>query len=404
MIGSKRLLNIATYSFFVLAYIEDTLPFGQVFTFITLALMLIAAFKQKGNTITFPMSGFLLYIAVMLIFCAISALWAEDPSLTSTPTRGLLMKLIFFSIVLACHFRLTQTDTFLKTIMYGGYTVVIYAMIRYGWSTIMYVLSNDLRLSTATLMNGNSLGMCAAYSIVINIYYMLYKRLQISDLLIVPSIIIIAASGSRKSIIIVIMGTILLLLIRSYNKERLIKNLFKGFLGIVAAVVLIYGLSKLSIFSNIVNRFNALTVVSRTYRGIQATDIREVYNMIGWDLFKSHPILGIGIYNASLYISQFFGHPHLHNNFIELLACGGIVGFIIHYSFYFYLFVSFFKLRKQRTNEYDICIVLLVIRFIMGYGYIQFFDTSTYFYLMIFYLFVKNAPGFRQVISEENEA
>ena len=388
MIVKNSALAFSTYLFFVMCYIEDTVPYGQILTFFTLAMMLVITLQSK-RTIKIPVSGYIVYILVMLLFCLCSTLWAQSPSRTTTVVRGLLMTLIIMTVVYACNYQKTSLEDYLKIVMYGGYTVVIYSLLRYGWSTVMNALTNDLRLSNSALMNSNTLGMCAAYAVVVNIYYILYRKIKISDLLMIPSLVIIAASGSRKSIIIIVAGFLMLVLLKNYKKENFAKNLGKGILGVAAAVLVIYGLSKLPIFSNVISRLTALSNVSRNYRGIIASDIRGVYNIIGLDLFKSHPILGIGIHNASLYISQYYGHPHLHNNFIELLACGGIVGFLVHYSFYFFLFYSFWKFRKKRNSEYDIFLVLLVIRFVMGYGHIQYFQVTNYFYLMVFYLFVK---------------
>ena len=404
MIEKNKSLTFSTYLFFVMCYIEETMPYGQSLTFITLAMMLVITFWNR-RSIKIPVSGYIIYILVMLLFCLSSTLWAQSPDRTFTVVRGLLMTLIIMTIVFTCNHQSTRIEDYLKIVMYGGYTVVIYSLLRYGASTVMDALKNDIRLTNSALMNSNKLGMCAAYAIVINIYYILYRKIKITDILMIPSLVIIAASGSRKSILIIIAGLLMLVIMKSYKKEKFTKNLGKGIVGVALSILLIYGLLQLPIFSNVVARVTALSTRSRNYRGIVASDIRSVYNYIGWNLFKSHPIIGIGIHNASLYISQYYGHPHLHNNFIELLACGGIVGFLIHYSFYIFLFYSFWKYRKKRNSEYDIFLVLLLIRFVMGYGHIQYFQIENYFYLMIFYLFVKKLQTNDEIVSDgENVA
>ena len=99
-IDNRKVLFFSTYLFFVFAYIEETIPFGQFVTFASLALMILASNKITSHSFKIPVSGFLIYIAAMLLFCIASTIWAEDPSRTMTPIRGLFMKLLFFIIIL----------------------------------------------------------------------------------------------------------------------------------------------------------------------------------------------------------------------------------------------------------------------------------------------------------------
>ena len=381
-------LIVATYMFFLLTYIEDTIPYGQIFTFSALALMILSCYGsgKKGFYLQLK-SGFLGYMVIFFVFCILSTLWAEDASRTLVIVRGMLMVLIEMTIVYSCHYERTSVDSFLKLIMYGGYIVVFYAVLRYGWSNIISAFSEDIRISNE-LLNANTLGMCAAYSMVINFYYILYERPRLLDLLMVPSLVIIAASGSRKSIVIVVSGMLALVFLKNLQNKNFATNMLKGFIGLILVVGIFFLLSRLPIFEILRSRMNGLwSIVTGTAVKGTSGYIRMVYNETGIELFKQHPILGIGLHNASRYIGQYYGHVHFHNNFIELLACGGIVGFLVHYSIYFCLFVFFWKTRKNRTKEYDICLILLAIRFVMGYGHIQYYQILTYFYLMVFYLF-----------------
>lgn len=388
MINNKLILRISTYLFFVFTYIEDTLPYGQVLTFVSLALMLFTVIYGHSLKLILPKSCFFTYMLSMLLYCWLSMLWAESPSLTTIAVRGILMSSIKVYIVYVCCYHQLSTNDFLKIMMYGGYTVVIYSIMRYGWNMIMDVLAEDVRLANSALMNTNTLGMCAAYSIVINFYYVVNEKIRISDLLSLPTAIIIAASGSRKAILIVVAGVLLITILKNFNGKNIVANSIKCLLGCAFVVIVLFVLLQLPIFSNIMSRLSLLSTRQKNYNGIIASDIRQVYNIIGWNLFREHPFVGIGIHNASLYISMYYGHPHLHNNFIELLACGGIVGFLIHYSFYIYLFMQFWHMRKFRDEVFDICITLLLVRFVMGYGYIQYYSTMTYFNLMVFYMFI----------------
>ena len=112
----------------------------------------------------------------------------------------------------------------------------------------------------------------------------------------------------------------------------------------------------------------------------------------------SHPILGVGIGNARYYCSM--GYTYLHNNYVELLACGGIVGFIIYYMPYMYLISQFYKNRAY-LNEYSIMILFILSGVIMmDYGSVSYYSKSTYFFLMVCFLHLNNLKDY--VLKQKN--
>ena len=136
-------------------------------------------------------------------------------------------------------------------------------------------------------------------------------------------------------------------------------------------------------------------------RATNSAWLRFEYIKLGWKLFKMHPILGIGIGNASIYTMMFYGNAHyLHNNYMEMLACGGLVGFFLHYWIFFHLLRVYIKKIKHHDKEFDICFVLLVLKLIMDMGAVSYYAKPTYFYL---FLFVMGAYGFRAVSTQKWE-
>ena len=96
----------------------------------------------------------------------------------------------------------------------------------------------------------------------------------------------------------------------------------------------------------------------------------------------------------------FYGNAHyLHNNYMEMLACGGIVGFLIHYWIYVYLLRVYIKNFKHHEKEFNICFVLLIFKLIMDIGAVSYYSKTTYFYLLLFIMGVtkiKEISGNRQ--------
>ena len=111
---------------------------------------------------------------------------------------------------------------------------------------------------------------------------------------------------------------------------------------------------------------------------------RASLNELGMKLFSENPILGIGMDCSRIPAKNLTGREYyLHNNFIELLADGGVIGFILFYSIYALLFYRMIKLRKYRDAEYDISLILMLIHVVLGYAYVSYYNRETYFYLLV---------------------
>ena len=171
------------------------------------------------------------------------------------------------------------------------------------------------------------------------------------------------------------------------HDRQVLRRVAKLFGGLLLIGVIGFILLQTQIFSGIRSRMEGFQeILLGTASRRTAGYARMVYVQMGLNLFKEHPVFGIGINNAYLYIGHLWGHVHMHNTMIELLACGGILGFIAYYWAYIYLLVQYWKYRKKSDVEYNICFLLLCIRFVMSYGYIEYFSAITYFYFLIFWL------------------
>ena len=388
-VTSRQILIAMTYIFFVMCYIEDTIPAGKVLTLLSLGGMFAAYVTIYGFRFENPLRMYLLYILVFLCYCALSMLWAETPGLTFGIVRRMIFLFIMFSCVYVCHCRDTAVEDFLKIIMYGGYAVVIYYILRYGWGTILRVLSSSERISNQFL-NANTLGMCAAYAIVINIYYILYQGIRLTDILMLPAFVMLAASGSRKALVIVIVGAFGVFMLKSIRNDRISNILFKIGAVCIAFVAALIALSRMKMFAGVLKRMKAVILLlnGRATRRT-AGYIRMVYVRIGMELFRKQPLFGIGIANAFNHIKQYNNHIHLHNNFVELLACGGIIGFVIYYSIYLYILIQFLRFRRYRDGIYDVCLVIFMIRLAMNYGSVSYYSAPTYFFLLMFMIEIR---------------
>ncbi len=385
---SNRIQFAMLWLYFVSTYISDILPGGQLLTVFPIGILLLFAFLKHNGRIRLYAKSYFAYIIIFIVYCALSRFWAVNPRLAVTKINSLLFILLASVVIVLCIYEHRDVDMLLRVIMYGGYFVCIYIMVRYGPKGILRLLSDSTRLSNS-MLNANTLGMCAAYSIVINLHFILYGKLRLRDVLMIPALIMLVVSGSRKAIVIVVAGAFGIFVLRNtYNRDSF-KKMCKVISISVVAVLLIVILSRLPFFATITRRMmNLISLLQgNETRGTSSAWIRLAYNRLGMQLFKAHPVLGIGIANANIYTELYYGHNHyLHNNFIEILACGGSVGFLIYYSVWMYLLVVFWRNRKHRDRKFDICLILLLINLVMDYGAVSYYDKTTYFFLLLYWM------------------
>jgi len=388
---NHNLIFIATVLYYAGSYIAETIPGGQLILVVAIGLMAFAILSTTGGKIPVKNSGFILYTLIFLLFCVSSRLWAEDPSLSVNKINGLIFIFIGMIIIHLSYLGYTSVEDLLKAIMYGGYLVVLYAFFRYGLGGIIRLAANDARI-TNDLFNANTIGMCSAYALVINIYFIFYEHLHFRDILMLPAIVLLVVSQSRKAILIVALGVIGIYILRNLNKKHFGFSVLKLLGGILILGLVFISISRLAFMQPIMNRLTEILemLAGRGTRSNNSAWIRFAYIDLGIELFKRNPLLGIGIGNANIYTQLYYHHNHyLHNNYVELLACGGITGFLIYYSMHLYLIKNYVKFRKFRDKEYDICLVLLILNIIVDYGVVSYYDKANFLFLFVFWLKIK---------------
>ena len=388
-INSRTVFHIGLFLFFVFSFLADTIPGGNAVIVVSILLMIVSwVMRERDLRFVKRDMLLLLWLVVFTIYICASRLWAENPSMTISKSNAMMFLVIAMLAILLCKYWELRPDTILKVIMFGGYAVGLYILARTGIRGVFSLIENEKRLGS--LLNANTLGMCIAYSLLINFYFILYdKKLRFLDLLMIPMLVILIATGSRKAILIVIGGIFALIILKSFNNRKALISLLRVILVVLLLSVITYLVLQLPMMSKLKYRLNDMIIALRG-EGTRGTDgwLRIQYVKLGMELFRKHPILGIGLGNANTYTLQLYNHNHyLHNNYVEMLATLGIVGTVLYYSIYAYFLYAFFKYRKVgRDREYDVCLTILLVRLVMDYGAVFFYNKETYIYILLFWI------------------
>lgn len=325
------------------------------------------------------------------VFCLLSSLWANNSEFAVSKGITILQILICMSVLYNHYSRNFDENLLLSCIEYAGYALAIYTVFFYGIGFIKQGLAAGVRLDNE-FANVNSIGIACANAIIVSAYYIICENkksiLKFPFMLI--SLIIVAASGSRKALVVLILGITCLYLFE-YASKNIVKTLLK-FSIILSILVMFFSIVlSMQMFDTLNYRMEGLiALVTGTGTIDHSTWLRQQFLKIGLEQFFETPFFGIGIDNARLLLLQHVGFiTYLHNNYVELLASGGIVGTGIFYSIYIYIIYKL-KINWRLYSGVKIAILLLILlQLAMDFGSVSYYSKNTYFYIMMFCLFIK---------------
>lgn len=361
---------------------------------------------QNGLKYKLVVGRFVITVALFALYTVASAAWAEAASDALSKGKTLFELLLMVVVLYNCYYgRENGVKDVLWAIKWSSLVVVIYSILFYGIDNLIMMAQAEEQMDNS-YANINTIGMLAAVGTLIQVGEILEnKKLNVSVIFCIPSVFLLAMTQSRKGFVVLLVGSILVLLMKNMQSKDFVKKATRICLSVVLGVGILYLILSLPIFSGLMERMDGLIA---SFTGIgkvdNSTRVRNEMIVIGWEQFLKTPILGMGMGNPHLLSAAKLGKDaYLHNNFIELLAGGGIFGFTIYYSMYVYLFVDFWRYRKHKNKEYIICFVMMVVLLAMDYGMVSYYNKSRYIYLMLYFLEVKQLKSHAKTVSLRGE-
>lgn len=185
--------------------------------------------------------------------------------------------------------------------------------------------------------------------------------------------IVTILTGSRKGLLQLIMPFFVLLICQKDMKKfgkYIIGLVILG--GIVLLILVnnatfmeIYGERLFAVFND-VNDMSDMSVYAR-----------NMLKLIGLYFFMENPIWGYGLGSSwTLVESTGFEFVHyLHDNFVEVLVCGGLVGFALYYGVIIKNAIVFFIKRKE--NLLNFLLLTIILEYIvLSYGQVTVYHSS----------------------------
>ncbi len=386
----RRLTWILTVAWIVVSYVFVKLTYGAIILLgITMLLLLLNLIENNWH-VHIKKSKLYNHMVVMGLYFLATAIWSWDRA--SSIQQGVTIFEILVSIVVfyMCYQNEDDVWNLVNALKWSGFIVSLYSFFYYGVDGINEILVSSDRLDNE-YANVNTLGMLASISIIIVAYELLFvKKNLVSIAFAIPCVMIMAASGSRKALLMVLIGVIALLFFR-YSTKSVFKTMFRF---VIISVVVYFALRfilSLDMFSGVMGRMEGLISFFTGEGTMDASaKARDRLVTLGMTQFYQNPVLGIGMGSSLVYLKRSYGvSTYLHNNYVELLCCGGILGLLAYYSTYFTCIKNLLK-YKLRDPLSKLCLILIGINVIMEYGSVAYNTKITFIYFLIFFLHIAN--------------
>lgn len=385
----QRIIWLLTLLLFITFLIFETYAWGRYVFFggcILIALLTSAVHRGVLRIRFRPYYGF---FALFIVYVMTTALWAWDqPSAIRKAVT--LVQILGCSAMLYIHYDREDTiQGLLSAVKWAGYIVSVYAIFYYGLENLG--LEEGRRLENE-FSNVNTIGMTAALACVLQVQELLYKRSRWSAVMMIPAVVMVAATQSRKALVLLLAGVMGVYILKNLSKKGFANKLCKVLFSVAFVCVLLYLALRLPIFAGVMERMESMIAAwTGEGRADGSALKRDQMVQIGWEYFLKYPIGGTGFGSSGILTQQYLGwSTYLHNNYVELLSGGGVIGFLLYYALHGYILVNLIRYRKADPERFAIGVVWIILILIMDYGMVSYTSKLQWFYIMIHFMNVEH--------------
>ncbi|MBQ8783954.1 MAG: O-antigen ligase family protein [Clostridia bacterium] len=312
-----------------------------------------------------------IWYLIFFVLAELSALWAHSPENAANSYFRLMIIMLVIGLGITQYIdNVIQVERIIKIFVFASLT---FSVAQFLFTPISN-LTNGYLGSSIGGNNTNTFGYIVTIAAIASFFFAYIKNLKSYYFFTIFSIICCFLSSSRKSLIVTFVGIFLLILFSHKKKNRFAHLL----VGVTLAFLVFILMFEDEVLYNIVGeRFESMFdffLVGNTSRE-GSLSLRTYFIEFAKILLKEKPVLGHGFANFVTIVdseSNLSMGYSAHNNYWEILADLGVVGFIIYYWFYFFLFIKFIiKMFKEKDNEIlALALTLLICQFAFEYGLI----------------------------------
>ena len=312
-----------------------------------------------------------IWYGLFVILSIVSSIWAQSFATTILPISKMVQILLLTNCLIQHVRDERRLEQYIRVMMAASLFLIVYLLVRTPPSRWFSGF-----LGHGTGYNTNDIGLSIAVCVLLSFYEAYVRRRRICYVLTALSIFAVILTSSRKGILMSVFG-IILIVVFNYRARR---YMLRVLCILAAAVLLIFLIYQIPPLYRVVGmRIDAMLAY---FMEDQAADysisMRRYYIEIAKSILREHPAFGIGLNNFSYYVRAYGTKlTYCHNNYWEIAAGLGIVGLIVYYWFYAYLFL---RLARQVLDGHKCALLFmaLLLQFLVfEYGIVNYYKTQS---------------------------
>lgn len=374
---------------YTIAYNEDLRATSILWYGISIIAIAYLAYVVSTKCMHKSLGVYAIWAGAFFAYSFISGLWAADVSKVLDTSKTLF--LIFIVNILLSFVVETKEDV--RNILLANFLALVLYLIYVLLNVDLSQLGED-RLGVdflGSLWNANDVGIKLCFGFALALYFA-FEQKHIAWKLILFAIGLLFAgvglfTGSRK-VFLMLMG-IAVLFMFLYSKHKFIGMA----IAIASAIAFYFAIMEIESLYNVLGQRieNMLEGLFGQGTTEGSFNTREEMIRLGFGWFLERPLFGYGMSNFSvLYEIEKGWSTYSHNNFIEILINGGIVGFILYYFIYAYIFVKLFKAAfVKRDSTAIILFTINLVLIALQIAAVSYYDTLFNCILLLAVMYVK---------------
>lgn len=341
----------------------DTICLGMQFIAILLTFLNVLRDKVFSRYVL----TYILWLIAFSTLCFASSIWAQNYNKTvlSTTISFVQFGCISMCILVYCS-NIKRIHNVIKYVIVSSMflcTRFILTVPFADWGLLRTLEQNSIFLSNETAM-------VMAFAALFLYWYSFInydtrnhnKTLSIISILIMMLVVVLM--GTKKGLVIFGLGSIIMYLLSS---EKLVSILKKIIVVSCVFALSIYSMLNVEILYNVMG--SRLEMMINGLMGLDTdgstrTRMLFIYNAL--DIFREHYLIGIG--QDGFRYENFHQFTYSHNNYTEILANLGLVGFVTYY----YIVLSTLNKSIHCIKNTVLPFVLVVIMLITDFGAVSY--------------------------------
>ncbi|SDJ18764.1 O-antigen ligase [Paenibacillus typhae] len=367
---ARKKFNILNIGIFLIPFqylIED-----KIFALILIGISILGLIRLiKYNSKFIKSSGFNTGYTMLLLYGLVSTFFSKDISSTYS-ILIMVIPFLFYSYILSWYV-MEHNDQIFNKVKNAFGTFLVSTIIVSFLAVISDIQGFNKYTRIGAELFGNQYTMFIYYlmiSLCIAIWLLYQQKMttkkQVIIVIIAFLFFICVSSGIRKAILIPIVFGLLYMFFNSQSKKKLLIGLIKILVALIMLIIAFRLLMYNEYFSSTAGRR-----LESFISGLQGKESDNSFNVRRLLLesaircFYEYPIFGYGFGAFRDYAERTIGiRLYAHNNYVELLASTGIIGFGIYYASIVLMLkkcYTRFKLTKNSIHLFAIVFIFSLL-------------------------------------------